>query len=572
MRFQVNSLDMEDIYIKAATQSGYVYKCEKVLARGKEEEKRTLIHPEKKEVYEIEFEIRDGQRLISAHLCPHCGVEFYAQWDCKKISKYSTNISFLNDIIPQLVKEDIYRFRELKECPYCGETLSKEKGFFIEHSAGHTGPIGYILRIDNLVNNDSKGRYTETDFGMTEKSYLKEIFGLENLTELDYIFHVMSNQRFIKQIAEKNIPNCENNVVCVSLDVPNIKENVSTLKDYIHNLIKIEMNLISLKTRLSTLYKLQTDMETKEQYIQKQQELIYFFEKIQDEENKYKTCLQTVKEYKDKPLCLIEPKKPEKPLMKQAGIFNKKKIMEENEALQKQYEIAMKDYEEKVQANEQFIVENEHMIAEELAKAEESKLQIENLKDNIKKQVSTITVSSYSFKKEMIDKEIIEAEELFKQVYDCREKLYSYNIVYHKYRNDVVALSSFYEYLMSGRCETLEGAHGAYNIYEAEIRANAIVAHLDEIRKQLNTLIQTQFMICSELQKVNKNMSELNSKMDSALASVRKIEKGVENISLNTETIARNTEVIAYNSQVTAYYSKLNTELTNALGYMVALK
>ena len=35
--------------------------------------------------------------------------------------------------------------------------------------------------------------------------------------------------------------------------------------------------------------------------------------------------------------------------------------------------------------------------------------------------------------------------------------------------------------------------------------------------------------------------------------------------------IADNTEVIAYNTERTAFYAKKNTELTNALGFMVAL-
>ena len=36
--------------------------------------------------------------------------------------------------------------------------------------------------------------------------------------------------------------------------------------------------------------------------------------------------------------------------------------------------------------------------------------------------------------------------------------------------------------------------------------------------------------------------------------------------------IADNTEVIAYNTEKTAYYAKKNAELTNALGFLVALK
>ena len=53
--------------------------------------------------------------------------------------------------------------------------------------------------------------------------------------------------------------------------------------------------------------------------------------------------------------------------------------------------------------------------------------------------------------------------------------------------------------------------------------------------------------------------------MGKALTSIRSIED-------NTAHIAQNSDVIAHNTAVTAYYSKVNAELTNALGYMVALK
>ena len=42
---------------------------------------------------------------------------------------------------------------------------------------------------------------------------------------------------------------------------------------------------------------------------------------------------------------------------------------------------------------------------------------------------------------------------------------YDKNIIYPKYR-DLVALCMIYEYLVSGRCLTLEGRNGAYNKYD----------------------------------------------------------------------------------------------------------
>ena len=38
------------------------------------------------------------------------------------------------------------------------------------------------------------------------------------------------------------------------------------------------------------------------------------------------------------------------------------------------------------------------------------------------------------------------------------------------------------------------------------------------------------------------------------------------------EKVAANSDVIAHNTAVNAYYSQVNAELTDALGYMVAMR
>ena len=45
-----------------------------------------------------------------------------------------------------------------------------------------------------------------------------------------------------------------------------------------------------------------------------------------------------------------------------------------------------------------------------------------------------------------------------------------------------------------------------------------------------------------------------------------------KNTAENTAAIAENMAVVAHNTAVTALYAKKNAELTNALGFMVALK
>ena len=52
---------------------------------------------------------------------------------------------------------------------------------------------------------------------------------------------------------------------------------------------------------------------------------------------------------------------------------------------------------------------------------------------------------------------------------DLLSELYSQDIIYPKYRN-LPALTSMYEYFITGRCDEFAGPHGAYNLYEDEVR------------------------------------------------------------------------------------------------------
>lgn len=82
------------------------------------------------------------------------------------------------------------------------------------------------------------------------------------------------------------------------------------------------------------------------------------------------------------------------------------------------------------------------------------------------------------------------------------EKLYAENIIYPKYRN-MVAVTTIYEYLESGRCNRLEGPDGAYNLYEMELRQNIIIGQLSVIASNLERIKENQFMLYNEIVEAN---------------------------------------------------------------------
>lgn len=87
-------------------------------------------------------------------------------------------------------------------------------------------------------------------------------------------------------------------------------------------------------------------------------------------------------------------------------------------------------------------------------------------------------------------------------------QLYNINIIYPKYR-DIVAVSSFYQYIDSGRCDTLVGYNGAYNIYENELMNKEILSRLDKIIDKLDEIRTIQYVLYEMIEDTNYIMKEI---------------------------------------------------------------
>lgn len=140
---------------------------------------------------------------------------------------------------------------------------------------------------------------------------------------------------------------------------------------------------------------------------------------------------------------------------------------------------------------------------------------------------------------------LAERDKCERSLTDTRQLLnryYGMNFIYPKYRG-LVPICTLYEYLESGRCFTLVGHEGAYNLYESELRMNMIIEKLDDIIYRLDDISSTQRILAQELKKCN-------AKIDSLCRSMDRIEQ--------------NTELTQYYSQVTA----LNTSYMAWLTYI----
>ncbi len=92
------------------------------------------------------------------------------------------------------------------------------------------------------------------------------------------------------------------------------------------------------------------------------------------------------------------------------------------------------------------------------------------------------------------------------------EKLYNKNIIYPKYCT-LPALTSIYEYFMTGRCTELTGPHGAYNLYEDEVRKDMIINRLDTVIENLEQIRYNQYTLYQQVKSIKKNSDAMVSEL-----------------------------------------------------------
>lgn len=426
----------------------------------------------------------------------------------------------LEDKLKTLVPEDV------TVCPCCGKKLIQEPGYYLNLKLSAGG-----VSIWTWMPGD--------DF---EKN-------------LDRAFAVMAEER-VKQDKvrldnrNKNMQNAgllATNAVDYEL-AESVKGNVSKLKAYLANLMTLENNIYSITKRLEQLYPLQREVSRKRKI-----HLAEYAQNISEATKRYIESCNNAQRFKWGKVDLKVPCKPEKPVMGIPNMLNKKKVLAENQAKEEKYQADLVAYDKALRLYEE---EKERLATDAYKAVENAKAALEQAQI---RQVDAINLENQkdSYASEIVENEFKEATELLKSLYDARGQLYGLGIVHNRYQN-MVALSTFYDYLTIGRCTELEGINGAYNLYESELRANLIIEKLDDIK-------DTQYMIHSTLMSIDNNLDYLNTLTTTALASVQNMEK-------NVERIAENTDMIAHNTAISAYYSKINAEMTNALGFMVALK
>lgn len=155
--------------------------------------------------------------------------------------------------------------------------------------------------------------------------------------------------------------------------------------------------------------------------------------------------------------------------------------------------------------------------------------------------------------KEKLEKKVLSLEIrlLQKQNEDSKrnlEQIYTLNIIFPKYRN-LVMLCSIYEYICAGRCTTLEGHEGAYNILEMEIRLDRIITQLDLVIAQLNVIRNNQYMLYSAIQETNQQITQILKSTNYVMDSLQNFQGQAEELVASIKSVEKNTMLATYQAE-----------------------
>lgn len=377
-----------------------------------------------------------------------------------------------------------------------------------------------------------------------------------------------------------------------------IKSDSKKLQEYFLKIINIEKNIHSVKQRLFFLFSLSYKVNqeaTLAQFYPLMSEKQHVSDTIDDLNTEFRRRSNEITELKQRrdrlrtvsvvPLSVampIKPIEPTKPVYATANLFNRKKIAAENDAKTERYnaevalynkalleysallDAAKKQQEElrekAIQEREKEILALDENIAGKTIALEELKKEIEVQQVALESSLSQLQNNTDYPAVQLkinLEKEIETASEVLASLFKQKNQLYATEIIFGKYR-DLAAITSFYEYLLSGRCETLDGVNGCYNLYESELRANIIINKLDAIGDSLEQIKGNQYMLYSQLSQINTELSSLNATTTAMLNGIRD----------TTEIFLEHSAVIAHNSAVSAYYAKINAEIASSDRYI----
>ncbi len=523
--------------------------------------------------------------------CSDCGTELVGDEGWFKEHDAAMAKAMGDEVLPSAACDKV---RAGLLCPACGAPLrTVGEGFFLDLTQNRliyelqaqrrgngafirfSGGIGF-LNLDFAAGyehyfNDLRGSvelYSEEDLRRLpeeERRQLKWLIAREPADEagITETFDCMKRLR-IKQgeaSAETELADFLAESEAQPLDahtanVAGIRRDPALLKRYLEHLIRLESAVYATGQRLGELLRLQLPVE--------EEARAAGFLAIEQRREALARARETMRRLpaeehfaSQRPR---EPLAPARPVMKEPGLFNRRRVLAENKAARrayvkrkKAYLLERADYEKAAGA---YDAEVEELIGRA---AEIAQTELDRAETALNEALAAPPRTVEAEKRRLLADETEKARETLRRLIKTKNELYALGVVYEKYRN-LVALTSFYEYLASGRCEALEGRDGAYNLYEAEVRARHILSRLDEVTASLDRVRDGQYLICSTIRSADSSLALLSGQTHAALAAIEKMQG-------NLARIGRQSEVAAYCAGQAAFYERRYRELSEALRF-----
>lgn len=301
----------------------------------------------------------------------------------------------------------------------------------------------------------------------------------------------------------------------------------SAAKEYLKHLVDTETNILFFKKRLAQLYENEW-IQTRVLYDD------YLMSKLPN-------------------LGLI-PDVPQKPELKRPGLFNRAHVEAENNALLAAYNASCQT---SLSAQQKYNSDRDaffHKFDDRYTDLREA------IDDGDFSSLQGYAPAFAIRKAEIIYREIEECNRHLKTLVQERNELCSMNVIFPKYLS-YPALTTIYEYLQCGRCSTLSGPNGAYNLYESELTSHTIIGKLDQIIDSLEQIKRNQYSTYQLLQSIEVNTAMLNSSMDDMLDSMKEANGRLSNIEQNTQDAAYYSHKAACYSAITAAETATSTYL-----------
>lgn len=156
-------------------------------------------------------------------------------------------------------------------------------------------------------------------------------------------------------------------------------------------------------------------------------------------------------------------------------------------------------------------------------------------------------------RKNIVDAEIEFLKNNIEAMTEQLNGYYNLDVVYPKYRG-MVYVCSIYEYLASGRCETLTGPYGAYNMLENDIKYARVLEKMENIVSNLEQIKENQMEIYYAIRETNNQLAELDASIKGVAAKIETGNQNVEDLKESLNNIEYNSKISAESEQFTAMY------------------